>query len=207
MSSRGGVAKQTLDLSHQGLDDAGLLKLVEEGALHHQVGILLLAGNKLTAKGLAYLLQSQINGLHHLDLSGNPIGDQGLKFLAAHPKYGHVTTLHLNNTNITQAGLRHYLDSFSSRAPLTTLAVSHNPLGDGVVEVITGNKHLQWMNLHLTDVQLTDKGVAPLLKGPALEWLMSITLDGNSLSPSMKVKLRNSDRLPLAEVILETTQE
>jgi hypothetical protein len=203
MSRSSAPAGQTLDLSGKNLDDAGLAALVDQGALHHQVGVLLLAGNRLTAGGLAHLERSSVHSLHELDLSGNPIGDEGLAAIGRSPKCQQLTALKLNDTGITREGLRRYLGGFTSRAALSALWVNHNDLGDGSLEILLGNPNVQLMTLGASHIKLSDQGARFLLEGPAQEWLTRITLDGNPLSPQMKARLEVSQKLPVAEIILQ----
>jgi uncharacterized protein (TIGR02996 family) len=90
----------------------------------------------------------------HLDLSGNPVRDQGARLLAAAPSLSHVRGLNLSSSGIGDSGLR---------------ALAHSP-------------HLRALReLYLCDNYISDAGIRSLANSPLAQRLETLYLRFNSI--------------------------
>lgn len=179
-----------LDLGYNSFSDSGVRELAE--GLNSEdcwLKILKLQGCGLTSEACKYLIQPLIQNqrLKELDLSGNEIGDEGLKFLSMGLGTARcqLETLKLSQCNITQSGCRH-LASALRRNPayLSVLDLSINVIGDeGANEIFMNFDISQLTKLELFHCGLTVPSCAHI--GEALKSetgnLVELNLSNNSL--------------------------
>lgn len=108
---------ELLDLHDRGLTPgAGALLAAFPGL--RGVAILRLGANALDATDMAALARSShVDQLRHLDLQGNPLGDDGLQALA-HRGWRNLWALDVSGTGAGPAGLRALLDMLPRAALL-----------------------------------------------------------------------------------------
>jgi uncharacterized protein (TIGR02996 family) len=98
-------ALRHLDLSHNWSswdhpDEASWVKALLKGRLVERLESLWLRSTFLEDVGVEMLANSKrVRGLHHLNLSGNVIGEAGFRALATSPNLGSLTVLDLRNNN------------------------------------------------------------------------------------------------------------
>ncbi|XP_078251072.1 NACHT, LRR and PYD domains-containing protein 3-like isoform X3 [Rhinoraja longicauda] len=141
--------------------------------------------------------------LTELHLSGNKLGDSGVKLVSAalgSPDCK-IQTLGLNNVGLTDSGAEDLVSALSTNPSLTELELSFNKLGNfGVklVSAVLGNPDCKIQRLWLDSVGLTHSGAEDLVS--ALSTNTSLTelhLSGNNLGHSgmklVSAALRNPD--------------
>jgi uncharacterized protein (TIGR02996 family) len=130
-------------------DDEGLATFLDSP---HLTGLrqLILGVRGITAAGARALAEwAPLARLDHLDLTGNPLGDEGLAALAASPNVTHLRTLCLTNVKIGPAGVR-ALASSPHLAGLRELHLAVNAVGDEGAGYLADSPHLgrlEWLIL------------------------------------------------------------
>lgn len=141
-----------LDLSHTNLRKAELKRVAEEsrtlnflriaycgirsartlGAFLRNNPLVALdaAGNRI--KDVSGLLQVWVNNTHlyMLDLSGNPLGDQGVAYVATGIALSSVQVIYLVGVDCGDSGVRHLARAARARKKLQCLALELNPIKD-----------------------------------------------------------------------------
>jgi uncharacterized protein (TIGR02996 family) len=151
-----------------------------------------LANNRLRRVDVERLANAELlSGLTVLDLSGNWIGDDGVRALAASAHLGKLAELGLANTGASAAGLATL--TFPS---LRALDVSGNKVGvQGVAALLSGSLP-SLESLELAEAHLGDEGLRALLASPGAGTLRSLDLKKNALSPEAAQLLADSHALP-----------
>ncbi len=106
-----------------------------------RVPVLDLRNNGLTADGLRVLLNSGPAGVRELDLSRNPLRDDGAALLAGCEHLRGLRVLKLAATHLGDDGLRALSES-PHLGRVAVLDVSNNPAGDAGVRAVVESRHL-----------------------------------------------------------------
>ncbi|XP_072132888.1 NACHT, LRR and PYD domains-containing protein 3-like [Mobula birostris] len=182
---------QNLRLGANKLGDSGV-KLVSAALRNPECKIQKLGLHKvsLTQSGADDLASALCTNqsLRELDLSGNELGDSGVKLVSAalrNPECK-IQKLDLENVGLTNSGAEDLASILSTKPSLTELKLTDNKLGDSGVKLIFAslwNLECKIQTLELGKVGLTDSGAEDLL--PALSTNLSVTglsLVSNSLT-------------------------
>jgi len=132
---------------------------------------------------LAELLQSPLLRLvRELDLSGNELGDYGLKLLAQSSHLSGLDALDLVYTDLGDRGLTALAES-PMFGRLRSLQINDNPgLGATGIRALAESPHLTALvDLDVSGNSLTDLALRPLLDGPPGRQLARLVLLGNRL--------------------------
>ncbi|KAL1261165.1 hypothetical protein QQF64_008992 [Cirrhinus molitorella] len=182
-----------LDLSENKLGDSGMKKL--SGGLanfHCKLKTLRLMHCGITQEGCA-ALRSTCSYFIHLDLSGNKLGDSGVKqFLAEH--FCNIQILKLMNCGVTDEGCAALASVMKSNSTdLKELYLDKNVLRDSGIKVLSAaleHPHCKLETLKLWDCGITDEGCAALASALASNssHLRNLYLFGNKLGyPAVKL--------------------
>ncbi|KAM7393587.1 hypothetical protein PAMP_020446 [Pampus punctatissimus] len=182
-----------LDLGYNSISDNGVEKLVE-GLVDQncQLKMLRLQGCEVTSQACRYLATAlrQSPKLRELDLSGNEIGDNGLKHLANGLRGAEcqLEALKLSQCNIEHKGC-HYLASALEKnsSHLKVLDLSINMIGDkGANEIFKKFDISQLTKLEMYHCGLTQLSCASIGETLKLEHssLVELNLSNNNLEDS-----------------------
>jgi uncharacterized protein (TIGR02996 family) len=148
---------QKLVLANNGIGIARLQTLSWNNGFF-RVPILDLSKNYLVAAGLQVVLNRNpgptepgSNRLRDLNLSGNPIGDDGTRVLAACRYLEHLRILRLAGCGIGDEGVR-VLASSPFLNNVVVLDLSSNPIGDTGCKYLLDRSHLRNLKLPITPV-------------------------------------------------------
>jgi uncharacterized protein (TIGR02996 family) len=147
------------------------------------LSLLDLSGNALGTQGARLLAAStRLAGLTELDLSGNEIGNRGAEALAESPYLAHLGVLRLAANGLGVVGLRALLAS-PHLSRLHTLELGGNRLGDaGAIELSHSPRLGQLVRLGLRNNRLGDAGAAALADAPQTGRLWELDLSYNELT-------------------------
>ncbi|MBW2278823.1 MAG: hypothetical protein JRF63_15125, partial [Deltaproteobacteria bacterium] len=122
----GGSAFHNVHYRDQNLTDEGFAKWLGE---QDRVGLIQLdfSGNKLTAASVEALAKVNIGSVYTLQLSRNPIGDEGVELIAKHKRSEELGNLYLDHIGMTDRGAV-ALAASPNVASLLYLAVGGNEL-------------------------------------------------------------------------------
>ncbi len=129
-------------ISERGLDSVGHCRRLQ---------ILKLADNLVTDVGLANLAAGDCDSIFNLDLSNNPVGNDGVSKLTRWP---HLTYLSLRHTNVTDV----VLPSIASLAQLKVLDLSYTDVSDQGLRAMDGMT-ADIERLNLEGPRITDEGL------------------------------------------------
>ncbi|XP_059817765.1 ribonuclease inhibitor-like [Hypanus sabinus] len=195
-----------LNLSGNKLGDSGV-KLVSAALRNPECKIqrLGLSGVGLTDSGAEDLVSalSTNPSLTELDLSGNKLGDSGVKLVSAalrNPECK-IQKLWLGDVGLTDSGAEDLVSALSTNPSLTDLSLSGNKLGDSGVKLVSAalrNPECKIQRLWLGDVGLTDSGAEDLVSALSTNpSLTDLSLSGNKLGDSgvklVSAALRNPE--------------
>ncbi|XP_072892968.1 NACHT, LRR and PYD domains-containing protein 3-like [Hemitrygon akajei] len=198
---------QKLGLEENDLGDSGM-KLVSAVLRNPECKIqkLWLDNVGLTESGAEDLASalSTNPSLTELNLSGNELGDSGVKLVSAalrNPECK-IQKLWLNNVGLTDSGAEDLVSALSTNPSLTELDLSGNKLGDSggkLVSAALRNPECKIQKLWLRDVGLTDSGVEDLVSTlSTIPSLTDLDLSGNKLGDSgvklVSAALRDPER-------------
>ncbi|XP_062896299.1 NACHT, LRR and PYD domains-containing protein 3-like [Mobula hypostoma] len=189
-----------LDLSGNKLGDSGV-KLVSATLRNPECKIQKLELNRvgLTDSGVEDLVSafSTIPSLTGLGLSGNKLGDSGVKLVSAalrNPECK-IQTLRLENVGLTDSGVEDLASALRTNPSLTGLGLSGNKLGDSGVRLMFAalrNPECKIQTLRLNNVDLTDAGAEDLVSALSTKpSLMGLDLGSNSLTDRSVPALRH----------------
>jgi uncharacterized protein (TIGR02996 family) len=133
-------------------------------------------------ESLAALLKSPtLEGLEHLDLNGNDLGDEGVRALAECPHLSGLKGLHLNRNKVGDAGVQ-ALAADAYLASLTFLELSGNEIGDEGARALAESPHLTRLReLHLGSNKVGDAGARALAASAHLAGLAELVLYVNEI--------------------------
>jgi uncharacterized protein (TIGR02996 family) len=131
----------------------------------------------------------QLERLVTLDLSNNPIRDDGLQELLGSPYLGRLQTVYLGYTGLGAAGGQ-ALAASSGLGTLAELWLEENHLGDAGVRALAASPHLgRLRTLALQDNGIGDDGARALLGSSSLASLEAVDLRRNPISEPVKQAL------------------
>lgn len=137
----------------------------------------ILSTSRLTTNRLRQLADSSLflASATHLDVSGQPIGNQALLAITDSPHFSHLHTLHLDNTCVDLPGLELALPTLHlESSALERLTLSHLKLTDDTFELLFERGYLhQLEHLDLSHNALSDRALARTL--PHLTRALSLT--------------------------------
>jgi uncharacterized protein (TIGR02996 family) len=113
---------------------------------HNEVGVVELQALLNRAPRLP---APETNRLRQLDLSGNPLGDNGTRVLAVCPHLENLQVLRLANCNITDEGVR-ILAASAHLNNLVELDLSRNPISDSGCRALLDPPHLAKLKRPIT---------------------------------------------------------
>ncbi|XP_059818068.1 NACHT, LRR and PYD domains-containing protein 3-like isoform X2 [Hypanus sabinus] len=195
-----------LDMSENELGDAGV-KIVSAALRNPECKIqkLRLDGVGLTDSGAEDLTSalSTNPSLMELQLTGNKLGDSGVKLVSAalrNPECK-IQTLCLRDVGLTDSGAEDLVSALSINPSLMELDLSNNELGDTGVKLVSAalrNPECKIQKLVLNYVGLTDSGAEDLASALSTNpSLTQLDLSGNNLGDSgvklMSVALRKPE--------------
>ncbi|XP_072133539.1 NACHT, LRR and PYD domains-containing protein 3-like isoform X3 [Mobula birostris] len=207
-SQNRGLAQAALG-SVETLSFSGMtLTPVDCAVLSHDIGLcdtikhLDLAVCHIQCEGIQWLGP----GLHkcrELRLSGNELGDSGVKLVSAALRNLEckIQKLELCEVGLTDSGAEDLVSALSTNPSLTELNLSYNKLGDSGVKLVSAalrNPECKIQKLWLSDVGLTDSGaedlVSALSTNPSLTELnLSYNKLGDSGVKLVSAALRNPE--------------
>ena len=134
---------RTLSLAGNRMGDEGAAAIAG-AALFRGVRELTLYENGLSARGIEALVgdASSLADLWGLMLSGNPIGDAGVRAIAASPRVGRLQSLVLEKVGMTDEGAAALAES-PNLGQLLTLYVGGNALTERGKDALRGSRKLR----------------------------------------------------------------
>ena len=162
---------------------------------------LLFASNRLGQSSVHELANagSRLEGLERLDLSGNGIGDEGLRVLGRELRFTQLKWLGLSHVNASSDGLG-ALISGSIAKQVQRLELAGNPLQGPGLRAILGGAFPALTHLDVSETLLGDEGLEVLLESPGSAQLVSLELKKNGLSAKGAVRLATA-RFPRLEYL------
>ncbi|XP_059814591.1 NACHT, LRR and PYD domains-containing protein 3-like isoform X4 [Hypanus sabinus] len=190
---------QELSLNNNKLGDSGV-KLVSAALRNPECKIqrLWLRDVGLTDSGAEDLVSalSTNPSLTELNLSGNKLGDSGVKLVSAalrNPECK-IQRLWLRDVGLTDSGAEDLVSALSTNPSLTVLNLSDNKLGDSGVKLVSAalrNPECKIQKLWLINVGLTDSGAEDLVSALSTNpSLTGLDLGSNSLTDRSVPALR-----------------
>ncbi|XP_059818026.1 NACHT, LRR and PYD domains-containing protein 12-like [Hypanus sabinus] len=195
-----------LDMSENKLGDSGV-KLVSVALRNpeckiQKLGLIDVGLTDSGADDLASTLSTNPS-LTELNLSGNKLGDSGVKLVSAalrNPECK-IQRLWLIDVGLTDSGVEDLASALSTNTSLMELDMSENELGDAGVKIVSAalrNPECKIQKLRLTRVSLSDSGAEDLVSALSTNpSLMELNLSGNELGDSgvklVSAALRNPE--------------
>lgn len=138
----------------------------------------MLSANALPPEAAGALASSAlVASLRTLDLSQNPIGDEGVEALARGAPLGLLDALSLRGVGLTDRGLARLA---SARWAPSSLSLGDNAIGDeGARALAASPACARLRRLDLAGNGLTDEGVEALAASPYLRGLEKLSLGNN----------------------------
>lgn len=153
---------KSLDLSHNKISDAGV-EVFQHVTTLNQLSV---AGCDITKEGAAFLSET---GLIELDLSYNPIGDDGARAIALNKT---IRYLKLDATSIQFLGT----DALAKNQCLEELSLIGNGIGDAGIKALSQNQSLRFLDV--TACGLSSRAVLYL---SSMSTLLGLIIDRNCL--------------------------
>ncbi|XP_022830141.1 tonsoku-like protein [Spodoptera litura] len=163
-------------MSDNNIGDAGVKYLTECMCTMKQLTHLDISRNNITAEGTKHLLtmfertnRPACTTLEELDISANPISDNGFRNIAKITQYVRLKTLKLNYCNITENAINDSIKSSMNFDCLESIDLSNNDVKQGVVSCIVTSLN---PNV-LVDLELDNVGVEANIVGCIASFLDS----------------------------------
>ncbi|XP_010540943.1 PREDICTED: protein NLRC3 isoform X2 [Tarenaya hassleriana] len=161
--------------------------------------------NKSDAENLAHALVHMPN-LETLDLSDNPIEDDGIRSLISyftnHPEYP-LANLNLENCELSCDGVIDLLDSLSLlEKPLKSLSIADNALGSGVADAIGDFLASPIQSLNISGMGLGSIGFLELQRKIVKELMMLLNINISKNRGGLEAARFLSKLIPLAPKLL-----
>ena len=180
-------------LKGQGFNDEQFAEWVKGQSNTGSLVQLNLAANSLTARSIKALVASDLENIHTLLLTDNPLGDDGAKALASSAKFSATAILFLANTQITSQGAGYLFGQDSCIRFVEQLDLSKNDLGDTGVTIVANSHGVKKMTeLYLDHVGMTDAGAMALAKSPNLGNVHYLSMSGNAVTEAGVLALKKS---------------
>ncbi|NEQ20278.1 MAG: hypothetical protein F6K28_13740 [Microcoleus sp. SIO2G3] len=191
-------------IENQQLTDTQLETQIAQGLFHAEIAEVELPSNRLTANGIAALLNSPIRSLQVLNLYDNQIGDAGANLIANAEKFKGVNRLDVSYNNLSFKAIQALFGSESRLTGPTWLNVAGNSIGDAGVELIVESRYAQHLrSLSIRRTGLTDAGVRSIANASGLANLQYLDVSGNELTAAGRETLTNSPYLKQARIVFE----
>ncbi len=167
-----------IDLRNNSLS-GGALRVLKRRPLTE----LLFAHNRLGQSSVHELTKEggALGGLTRLDLSGNAIGDEGLRVLGRDARFGSITRLGLSLVNATPSGVSALINGSIAKR-VTHLELAGNELGLEALRSILSGGFPALTHLDVSEAMLGDEGLAAFLDSPTVAQLVSLELKKNAIS-------------------------
>jgi len=180
-----------LALDNCGMWNDGIAALTTASWLD-SVRWLALRGNQFTADGVAALASSsKLTGLKHLDLSNNSVGAGGLRAISSNPALRSLIGLNLAGSKSHRGRLTpDHLLAFLSKLEmpqLRYLSLRGRPVGPIAARSLARDCFASLLRLDLANCGLTPGSVKTLLKSPALQNLIELRLEDNTLKTGLEL--------------------
>ena len=189
---------ELLDLSFNGLCDAGVWCLADSRALPGLAVLHLNDNQMITAAGVRGLAESpHLGGLRVLDLSANDVGDGGITALAASRTLTRLHTLRVRANHVGDAGCEAFAGS-----PLLARLLAHDPrldlrqnsINSAGLKALAASPYLAGAKvLDLSHNYIGDDGVQALADSPHTAKLHTLLLHQNRISDVGAVGLARSE--------------
>jgi uncharacterized protein (TIGR02996 family) len=199
---------EALDLGFNGVDDAGVVSLARSSSFPSLTALSLNDNGAITAEGLAALARSPFTaGLTELDVSGNDVGEAGVRAALDGPSFGRLHALHLGRNPIGDGGA-----VALARSPLLARMVarsgrlelrghSNGPVGAAGTAALAASPALaRCAALDLTGNDVGDAGLAALAASPHLPSLHMLGLARNKITDAGVVAVRTALPVLLARL-------
>ena len=178
---------RALDLSFNGLDDAGVRFLAGSAALPRLERLALNDNGHITWDGVTALAASPyLAGLTDLDLGGNDVNDAGVRALAASTTLGRLSGLKLAGNHVGDGGVAALVGSPLFRRLLARdgrIDLRANAVGPAGAEALAASADLARATaLDLDKNYLGDRGAAALAVSPAAARLKRLRLSRNQIT-------------------------
>jgi uncharacterized protein (TIGR02996 family) len=194
------VARSGLDrlaalyLGNNRLGDDGLAALALVAPGLPNLESLRVSYNRIGARGVTIFAAEGSGGLTTLDLSWNPVGDEGVRALAESQALSRLAALDLGYAELGDGAARALAES-PHLAGLAVLNLCTNRIGPAGARALAGSAslaHLTALNLGYNAVG--EEGVQALTASPLFRRLEALHLAGNGVTPERVEVLRRDFR-------------
>ncbi|MDB5308420.1 MAG: hypothetical protein JWO38_2622 [Gemmataceae bacterium] len=187
-------AIRVLDLGSNGLDDAGMGVLARAATLPRLQSLTLNDNRQITGDGVAVLADSPFfAGLLELDLSGNDVGEAGVRVVVRGRAMARLHTLKLAGCHVGDPGIAALVRSEIFRRVLARnshLDLRKNTIGPAGADALASHPELvRVVNLDLGENYLGDRGVTILAESGRLGNVRTLRLARNQLADAGAVAL------------------
>ena len=189
---------EVLDLSFNGLCDAGAWRLAESRAVPSLVALRLNDNGLISAAGVKRLAESpHLRGLRELDLSANDVGDAGMTAVAAAGAFPKLHTLRVRANHVGDAGCEALAASDLLRRVLAhdpRLDLRQNAVTSAGLKALAASERLAGARvLDLAHNYIGDDGLLALAESPHTAGLRGVLLHQNRISDAGAVGLARSE--------------
>jgi len=147
--------------SHASIGEPALLEIVD----HPEVGPIedvTVVRSQITARGVRGIMAGKnTSGLQSLHLTGNPLGEEGLRALAESPRLAQLKSLVIQDVGATAAGVQALAASPHFR--VGSVAMGFQAIGDAGAEALAGATMVN--SLRLESAQIGGRGGRALIEG------------------------------------------
>jgi hypothetical protein len=147
--------------SQAGIGEPVLLEIVD----HPEVGPIedvTVAEGQITARGVRGIMAGKnTSGLRSLHLTGNPLGEDGLRALAESPRLAQLKTLHIQDVGATAAGVQALAASPHFR--VGSVVMGFQAIGDAGAEALAAATMVD--SFRLESAEIGGRGAQALIEG------------------------------------------